>query len=71
MTTLHGPEDVARVVHQLRKARMWICLRLGEEIGHSHAYVSLIERGFRVPHTPKLILLLDALDADLVVVKRP
>ena len=63
-------DDIGPLIRELRIAAGWSCGRLAAEAGLSHGYVSLVETGARIPHTPKLIALLDALDYDLAAVKR-
>ena len=52
-------DDIGPLVKELRKAHHWSCERLAAEAGVARAYVSLVESGARVPHTPKLIAILE------------
>lgn len=69
-TTFATSEDIAGVLREARKRRGWTTKRLAYEAGVCQAMVTLCETGKRVPHTPKLIALLDALGYDLRAVKR-
>ena len=63
-------DDIGPLIKELRAAAFWSCERLAAEAGVTRAYVGLVENGDRIPHMPKLIALLDALECDLTVVKR-
>jgi transcriptional regulator with XRE-family HTH domain len=60
----HGAR-LGAAVRQLRRARGWSQAALAEKLELSTDYVSLLERGLRLPALPVLLAMADVLGADL------
>ena len=59
------PLEVAtlgQTIRRLRQQKAWTIAKLAAEAAVSHAFVTAVERGKRIPHTPTLLRLLAALD---------
>jgi transcriptional regulator with XRE-family HTH domain len=63
-------DDIGPLLRDARAQRDWTVARVAHEADMSRATITLCELGDRIPHTPKLIALLDALGYDLVAVRR-
>ncbi len=71
MDRLTSAADIGPVVRELRRRSGMTVHELAAKAGVSYGTVSFVENGRRVPHTPMLIAILDAVDADLSVSTRP
>ena len=68
MGAIRSVADIGPAIRALRERRGITSRELGRRAGFSQGYISMIETGIRVPHTPVLITILAALSAELSVV---
>lgn len=62
--------DIGPLLVAARTGKCWSQARAAYEAGLHPSMVTMCERGTRIPSTPKLIAMLDALGYDLVAVRR-
>lgn len=67
---LEAAEDVRTLIRGARERRGMSAQRLAQRADVSQSMVTLVETGGRLPSTPMLIHLLDALGYDLQAVRR-